>query len=190
MIKFFRLTVAAAMMAGLVSVASGAKAQSTGGVSLLDPTTAPIVGGIVEALVADSGLTGTLFFTVLNPGNIPDIGLITGLAGPSGGTGVLSAIPGVSVLTPIAFPLLEAVNGFGLPLLDPSSLGGVSGASAGDDGSPLAALGGLPLVGDLTGVLGLAGGGADPAASGAGLPVVGPLLAPVLGLVGGLLGGG
>ena len=71
MIKFFRLTVAAAMMAGLMSVASGAKAQSTGGVSLLDPTTAPIVGGIVEALVADSGLTGTLFFTVLNPGNIP-----------------------------------------------------------------------------------------------------------------------
>ena len=103
---------------------------------------------------------------------------------------MLSAIPGVSVLTPIAFPLLEAVNGFGLPLLDPSSLGGVSGASAGDGGSPLAALGGLPLVGDLTGVLGLAGGGADPAASGAGLPVVGPLLAPVLGLVGGLLGGG
>ena len=189
MIKFFRLTLAAAMMAGLMSAASGAKAQSTGGVSLLDPTTAPIVGGLVETLVADSGLTGNLF-TVVNADNLTIVTGLLGLdLGGDGSPGLLSIIPGGGVLEPIAFPLFSLI-GSNTPLLDPTALGGLGAPSAGDGGSPLAALGGLPLVGDLTGVLGLAGGGADPAASGAGLPVVGAVLAPVLGVVGGLLGGG
>jgi len=189
MIKLFRMTVAAAMVAGLMSVASGAKAQSTGGVSLLDPTTVPLVGGVVEALVADSGLANNLFVIV----NADNLSLVTGLIGldlgGDGAPGLLSIIPGGAVLEPIAFPLF-ALIGENTPLLDPAALGGL-GAASSDGGAPLDALAGLPLVGDLTGTLGLTGMGAgDPAAAGGALPVVGPLLAPVLGLVGGLLGGG
>jgi len=190
MFKSMRFVVAALMMMGLVSVSSGAKAQATGGVSLLDPTTAPIVGGVVGALVADSGLTNLLFSNVLNPSTVPDLGNILGLTGP-GSVGVISFVPGASILEPIALPLLAAVNQVGLPLLDPARLNGAGGASA-QGGLPLIVLSAVPLVGDLS--LALTGSAGPDAGGLAGLPIVGPVLTPVLnpvlGLVGGVLGGG
>ena len=189
MVKFVRAAVAALMLMGLVGVSSGAKAQ-TSGVSLLDPTTVPVVGGLVQGLVADSGLTGTLFLRVLNPKFVPDLGNILGVTGP-GSVGLISFVPGTSILEPIALPLLSAVNAVGLPLLDPARLGGSSSAT-GAGALPLTALSALPLVGDLS--MALTGAGGGDASGLPALPLVGPVLTPVLnpvlGLVGGLLGGG
>lgn len=187
MAKTFRFLIAALMLSALVGLSSGARAQSTGGVSLLDPTTVPVVGGVVEALVADSGLTGALFLNVLNPSFIPDIGGILGLGGSGGPSGIIAALPGAGALEPIVFPLLGTVNSLGLPLLDPSALGGLAALGGGASASGDMA-GGLPLVSSLPIVGGLipAGGtGGDAAALP--IPVVGPLLS---GLLGGLLGGG